>query len=318
VVHPFRFIAPMPSLALSRPQFRDALRHIEDVGFDSVAVSEHLSLGWWMEPMTALMSAAQANDRLRLLSLVLSNDFRHPVILHKMAATLDMLSGGRLELGLGAGWMADDYAAAGIPFDAPSVRIARLAESVRVLKGLFGPVPYTFHGQHYQIRGLDGQPKPVQQPHPRLLIGGGGRKVLSLAAAEADIVGVHCNLESAALGSRAAADLALDRIAAKVSWVRQAALAAGRSLDCIELQLSIYWCQVTDSDSAARAATSVFSDLIRADPALLSSSPAVLVGSAEQCIDTLRERRERFGFSYIKLGGDVDAVAPIVSRLAGT
>jgi probable F420-dependent oxidoreductase len=308
----------MPSLALPRQQLRDALRHIEDVGFDSVSVSEHLSLGWWMEPITALMAAALLNERLRLLTLVLSNDFRHPVILHKMAATLDMLSDGRLELGLGAGWMPADYAAAGIPFDAPSVRIARLAESVRVFKGLSGPVPYTFEGQHYQIRGLDGQPKPVQRPHPPLLIGGGGRTVLGLAAAEADIVGIHCNLQSAALGGRAAADLALDRISEKVSWVRQAAAAAGRSLDCIELQLSIYLCEVTGSVTASHTATSVFSELIRADPALLSTSPAVLVGSVEQCIEALRERRERFGFSYIKLGGDVDAVAPIVSRLAGT
>jgi probable F420-dependent oxidoreductase len=307
----------MPSFTLPPGQLRDALRHIEDIGFDSVAVSEHLSLGWQMEPITALITAAQANQRLRLLSLVLSNDFRHPVILHKMAASLDLLSGGRLELGLGAGWLAEDYAAAGLQFDVPSVRIARLAEAVQVLKGLFGPAPYTFQGQHYQIRGLDGQPKPVQQPHPPLLIGGGGRNVLSLAAAEADIVGIHCNLRSAALGQTAAADLALDCISEKVSWVRQATLEAGRSPDCLELQLSIYLCQVTDSASVARTATSVFSNLIRADPALVASSPAVLMGTVQQCIDALCERRERFGFSYIKLGSDIDAVAPIVSRLAG-
>jgi probable F420-dependent oxidoreductase len=308
----------MPSLALAPAQFRDALARIEDVGYDAVAVSEHLSLGWWMEPITALIVAAQANAHLRLLSLVLSNDFRHPVILHKMAASLDMLSCGRLELGLGAGWAAEDYAAAGMQFDTSSVRIARLAESVQVLKGLFGPEPFSFRGQHYRIRALDGQPKPRQQPHPPLLIGGGGRKVLSLAAAQADIVGVHCSLREASLGQAAAADLALDRMSQKVSWVREAALAAGRPFDTLELQISMYLCQVTDSASAARGATSVFSDLIRADPALVASSPAVLVGSVEQCTEALIERRERFGFSYIKLGGDIDTVAPIVSRLAGT
>jgi alkanesulfonate monooxygenase SsuD/methylene tetrahydromethanopterin reductase-like flavin-dependent oxidoreductase (luciferase family) len=189
---------------------------------------------------------------------------------------------------------------------------------VLVLKGLFGPAPFTFHGRHYQVTELDGLPKPVQQPHPRLLIGGGGREVLKLAAAEANIIGIHCNLRSAVLGPLAAADLAIDRISEKVTWVRKAAAAAGRSLAGLELQLNIYLCQVTDSAGAGRTATSVFSDLMRADPTLLASSPAVLVGSVEQCIDTLRERRERFGFSYIKLGGDIDAVAPIVSRLAGT
>src|SRR5690349_24222814 len=132
---PFRFIAPLPS-PVPREKFRDALQHIEDLGFDSVAASEHLGLGWWMEPMTALTAAALANERLKLLTLVLSNDFRHPVMLHKMAAMLDVLSAGRLELGVGAGWMAEDFVAAGIPFDRPSVRIARLAESVQVLKGL--------------------------------------------------------------------------------------------------------------------------------------------------------------------------------------
>ena len=308
----------MPSVALSRAEFRDALAHIEDIGYDSVSTSEHLSLGWWMEPITSLLMAAQANDRLRLLSLVLTNDFRHPVVLHKMAASLDMLSGGRLELGLGAGWLAEDYAAAGIQFDTSLVRIERLAEAIHVLKGLFSDAPFSFEGEHYHIRNLDGQPKPVQKPHPPLLIGGGGRKVLSLAAAEADIVGVHCALRDARLGSAAAADLAIDRMAQKLDWVREAALAAERPLESLELQLSIYLCQVTDSVSAAGTATSVFADLIRANPALVASSPAVLIGSVEHCVDALRERREKFGFSYIKLGGDVDAVAPIVARLAGT
>jgi probable F420-dependent oxidoreductase len=308
----------MPPVSLSVARFRDALRRLADIGFDSVAVSEHLSMGWWMEPLTALLVAALANSHLRLLSLVLANDFRHPVLLHKMAATIDMLSAGRLELGLGAGWIAEDYTAAGIAFDPPATRVARLAESVRVLKGLFGSEPFSFDGRYYQIRRLDGLPKPVQQPHPRLLIGGGGRKVLSLAAREADIVGVHCNLQSKALGPAAAADLAIERISEKVSWVRREAVAAGRTIDAIEFQLSVYLCEVTDSVSATQRATSVFADLLRADPALVASSPAVLSGTVQQCIEALRQRREQFGFSYIKLGGDSDAVAPIVSRLAGT
>jgi probable F420-dependent oxidoreductase len=318
VPRPFRFIAPMPRLEGSAREWRDSLRRIESLGFDTVGVSDHLTRGWVMEATAALLAAAEATERLRVLSLVLGNDFRHPVVLHKTAAMIDVLSDGRLELGLGAGWMRSDYDASGIAYDPPAVRLARLEESLRVIKGLFGPEPLTFRGDHYTIDALEGLPKPVQAPHPPLLVGGGGKRVLGLAAREADIVSVHCNLRRGELDEGAASDLSAERVEEKVGWVRAAAEEAGRSIDELELQFTTYLCHVTDAPSSEGATGSSFAGLLAADPELLERSPAVLIGTVDECVERLRERRERYGFSYLKLGGDVDNVAPIVARLAGT
>ena len=317
MTRPFRFIAPMPRLTLPISRWLDEVRRIEDLGFSSVSISEHLTGGWVMEPLTALTVAAGATDRLRLLTLLLSNDFRHPVLLHKAAATLDVASGGRLELGIGAGWLARDYEASGIPFDSPAVRIERLAEAVEVIDGLFGPAPFSYAGSHYRIEQLDGLPKPVQRPRPPIMIGGGGRKILELAARVADIVGVHSRLSTGVLDAAAAHDLSAERIGEKVGWIREAAAAAGRGPDDVELQFSTYVVHVGDRPLPALAGASTFAPLLAADPALLASSPAVLVGSVDACVEALYERRERFGFSYLNLGSDLDAVAPLVARLAG-
>jgi probable F420-dependent oxidoreductase len=317
MTRPFRFIAPMPRLTLPVSRWLDEVRRIEDLGFSSVSISEHLTGGWVMEPLTALTVAAGATDRLRLLTLLLSNDFRHPVLLHKAAATLDVASGGRLELGIGAGWLARDYEASGIPFDSPAVRINRLAEAVDVIDGLFGPAPFSYAGNHYRIEQLDGLPKPAQRPRPPIMIGGGGRKILELAARVADIVGVHSRLSTGVLDAAAAHDLSAERIGEKVGWIREAAAAAGRGPDDVELQFSTYIVHVGDRPLPALAAASTFAPLLAADPALLASSPAVLVGSVDACVEALYERRERFGFSYLNLGSNLDAVAPIVARLAG-
>ena len=316
--HPFRFIAPMPLPAHPGPQWRDSLWRIQDLGFNSVSVSEHLTRGWVLEATVAMMAAAAATDRLRILSLVLANDYRHPVLLHKAAASIDLFSEGRLELGLGTGWLASDYRASGMSLDAPAVRIDRLEEAMTILKGLFAPGAFSFQGAHYQVRDLDGLPKPIQQPHPPILVGGGGKRILQLAAREADIVGVHCNLRRGEPGKHAAADLSAQLVAEKVRWVREEIEAAVPDRDRPVLQFSIYLCQVGDSSRNGTEAVSGFARWLGADPLLLSDSPAVLVGSVEQCVEKLQEQRERYGFSYFKLGGDVEAVAPIVARLAGT
>jgi probable F420-dependent oxidoreductase len=308
----------MPRLTQPISRWLDEIRRIEDMGFSSVSISEHLTGGWVMEPLTALTIAAGATERLRLLTLLLSNDFRHPALLHKAAATLDVLSGGRLELGIGAGWLARDYEASGIGFDPPAIRIERLAEAIEVIDGLFGTQPLTYSGSHYTIADLDGLPKPVQRPRPPIMIGGGGRRILELAARVADIVGVHCRLDLGALGSAVVADLAADRVSEKVGWIRAAAAAAGRGPDDVELQFSTYLVHVGDRPLPARRGASTFAPFLAADPTLMASSPAVLVGSVDACVDTLYERRERYGFSYLNLGADLEAVAPIVARLAGT
>jgi probable F420-dependent oxidoreductase len=318
VVRPFRFLASIPRLDETPSRWREKVRRIEDLGFSAVAISDHFTKGWVMEPTIAMMAAAESTEHLRVISLVLSNDYRHPVLLHKALATIDVLSDGRLEIGLGAGWMLSDYKASGIDFCSAEARIARLKESVYILKGLFGPSAFSFDGHHYHIEGLDGLPKPVQQPHPPLLLGGGGRRVLSLAAREADVVSVNANLREGSLTPSAGEDLSAARIAEKVRWIQEAAAAAGRSMDSIELQLNLYVCDITDSPSTARTAVSSFAATLQADPSLLDGSPAVLAGSLEQCVEALQERRERYGFSCFNLGGDIEATAAIVARLAGT
>ena len=315
-VRPFRFLAPMPRLDQPAGRWRDAVRRIEDLGFATVSISDHFTRGWVMEPVVAMTAAAAATERLRVLSLVLGNDYRHPVLVHKAMATLDVLSEGRVEIGVGAGWMRSDYQAAGIPYDEPAARIDRLEESVTVLKGLFGPGPLTFAGDHYRISGLDGLPKPVQRPHPPLLVGGGGRRVLSVAGRHADIVSVNPSLRDGVVTAELLTDATAERIDQKVAWVREAAAAAGRRPEEVELQLNLLVCQVATGPGQASLAVSSLAGA--ADPTLLEKSPAVLAGSVGQCVEALQERRERFGISYVNLGGDVEAVAPVVARLAGT
>ena len=318
MTRPFRFIAPAPRLTGDPGRWRDDVRRIEDLGFSTLSVGDHLSRGWVLEPLTAMTVAAEATTDLRVLSLVLANDYRHPVLLHKATATLDVFSGGRVELGIGAGWMASDYSAAGIPMDPPRHRVERLQESLAVLTGLFAPGPFSFSGRHYQVTELDGLPEPVQRPRPPLLVGGGGRAMLSLAARFGDIVGVHCALPNGVQDKHSVADLAADRVAEKVGWVRAAATAVGRSPDDIELQLSVYHCRISRPGRAPAPNASSFAELMAAAPDLLADSPAVLVGDVERCVDLLQERRERYGFSYLNLGADVESAAPVVSRLAGT
>ena len=316
VRRPFRFIAPMPKLE-SVDHWRDALRRIEDIGFSTVSVSDHFTQGWVMEPTIAMAAAAEATSRLRVLSLVLGNDYRHPVMVHKAMATLDVMSKGRVEVGLGAGWLLSDYRAANVPYDPAGVRVDRLEESLQIVKGLFGSAPLTFSGRHYQITGLDGLPRPVQRPRPPLLVGGGRRRILSVAGRHADIVGINPSLANGVASPEAILDLTPDRVAQQVPWARVAAAAAGRSASDLEFQASMLICRISSAAGPAAAAVSSLASRADLDPEMVARSPVALVGSIEQCIERLLENRERFGISYVNLGGNVDAVGPIVGRLAG-
>jgi probable F420-dependent oxidoreductase len=314
--HKFRFSTAMPRLTASISEWRAELRRIEDLGYWSVAVSDHFTKGWVMEPVVAMTAAADATSTLRVMPLVLANDYRHPVMLHKALATLDVLSGGRVEIGLGAGWMASDYAAAGLPFDPPGVRVDRLAESVDVIKGLFAAEPLSYKGEHYQIDDLDGLPKPVQAPHPPILVGGGSRRVLELAGAVADTVGINPSLRAGAAPGDAMLDLTEERVAAKISIARTAALAAGRDPAALRYHTSIRSMFLTDVPGAQPWVSSMAANVT--DPAILATSPAALHGSVASCVETLQRRREELGLDYIHFGGDPAAAASIVARLAGT
>jgi alkanesulfonate monooxygenase SsuD/methylene tetrahydromethanopterin reductase-like flavin-dependent oxidoreductase (luciferase family) len=186
------------------------------------------------------------------------------------------------------------------------------------MKGLFGSAPLSFHGRHYRITGLEGLPKPVQRPGPPLLVGGGRRRILSVAGRHADIIGINPSLQDGVVSSQAILDMTPERVAQKVAWAREAAEAAGRSVAHIEFQASMLICRISSAAGPAAAAVSSLAARADVDPELLARSPAVLAGSIEQCIERLLENRERFGINYVNLGGNVDAVGPIVQRLAGS
>jgi probable F420-dependent oxidoreductase len=307
---PFRFAAQV-SGARTRAEWAETARKAEDLGYATLSVPDHF--GDQLAPLPALMAAADATSTLRIATLVLDNDFRHPVVLAKEAATLDLLSDGRLELGIGAGWMRSDYETSGIPYDPPGVRLARLEEALQVIKGLWGPEPFSFTGSHYRVSNLDGLPKPRQQPRPPILVGGGGRRALSLAARHADIVGVNFDLRAGAVTPEAIATGTAAATDAKVAWIRDA---AGDRFGDLELQVTVFFAAVTD-DPLGLASTMAPTVGLRPEEAL--EVPFFLAGSVEAIVETLQARRERWGFSYVAFsGGSMEAMAPVVARLAGT
>jgi probable F420-dependent oxidoreductase len=323
-VREFRFAATVPTTLQPVERWKDSVRRIEDLGFSTVVMADHFTDGYAVEPMVALTAAAMCTSRLRLLTAVLGNDYRHPVLVHRMAAALDVLSSGRLELGLGAGWMVSDYEAAGLPYDPPGERVSRMEEAVAVIKGLFGPQPFTWDGKHYCIRQLDGLPKPVQQPHPPLLIGGGGKRVLRLAGREAQIAGINANLRAGTSGTHSINDFTPDKIAEKIGWVREGAEAAGRRFEDIELYLANWLVRVDDSRSSIDAFLQRMGSRLGLDPSWIEQAPGVLVGSADRCIEKLLGLREDFGFTYVHFDAgprsmeSIDSVAPIVARLTSS
>jgi probable F420-dependent oxidoreductase len=292
-------------------------RRAEELGYATFLIRDHFVpdfFGNQLAPLPALMAAACATRSLRVGSLVIDNDYRHPVVLAKEAATIDLLSGGRLELGLGAGWLRAEYDRAGLAFDAPGVRIERLAEALQVLKGLFADGPLVFSGKHYTIDGLEGFPKPVQQPHPPILIGAGSPRMLRLAGREADIVGF--------LGSSTRTGTLLDdpverlaeTVARKVGLVREG---AGDRFGDLEMSTVI---GVTITDEPGREAEALIRQRgwtgVTVEQVL--DMPSLAIGSIDGIAETLEARRDRFGFSYhVVSDSALETFAPVVARLSG-
>jgi probable F420-dependent oxidoreductase len=316
----FHFAVTAPRFS-TMAEWRDRLGQIEDAGFETIVAADHFTDGWDTEPMVALTAAAMATTRLRLQTGVLGNDYRHPVMVHRMAATLDAVSEGRFTLGLGAGWLTSDYQSAGIPLDPPGVRIRRLEEAVRLIKALFGPGPVHHRGGHYRVDGLVGVPAPVQRPHPPFMLGGGSPRVLRFAGREADIVSLVASLRAGVLGPESVADLADDRVAAKIQWVREGMASAGRSADDVALSINHWLVRVTASEADADAVLERVAARSGVEPALLRRSPAVLVGTVAHLTDVIEERRERFGLTHFQLDAgfppaDLPSLFPLVDRLA--
>src|SRR3954447_1087040 len=183
---PFRF-ATFAYRAADRWAWEEQARRAAASRYATLVMPDHFLNP--LTPMPALAAAAAVTTTLRVGCIVFANDYRHPALLAKEAATLDLLSGGRFEFGLGAGWYQEEYERAGIPFASAGTRISRMQEALHVIRALWGEGPVHFQGEHYTIAGLEGLPKPVQQPHPPIFIGGTGPRMLRLAGSQADIVG---------------------------------------------------------------------------------------------------------------------------------
>jgi probable F420-dependent oxidoreductase len=313
---PFRF-GVFGEAARSREALLDTARRAEDSGYSTFLIRDHFieePFGHQLAPLTALAAVAGATNRLRVGSLVLSNDYRHPVMLAKEIATLDVLSSGRVELGLGAGFSKAEYESAGIPFDPPGVRVDRLEEAIHVLKGLFAAGPLTFAGKHYSVTRLGGFPKPVQRPHPPILIGAAGKRMLSIAAREADIIGFQTVSTTNGVMSNDPNVRLAPVVAQKVEQVRQI---AGDRFGRIELSMVatviIAERRRPEAEQLARDRgwTGISSERVL-------EMPSVLIGSVDQIVEEMHARRDRYGFSYyVVLDHAMEKVAPLVARLAG-
>jgi len=313
---PFRFALAARGQGNGR-SWTEVARHAEDLGYSTLFVPDHADeqLG----PFVAMASAAAATSELRVGALVLDNDYRHPALVAKEIASLDVLSGGRVELGLGAGWLQADYEQLGLRFAPAAERVERLAEGIAIVKELWTLGTSSFTGRHYTLASAKGWPAPVSTPHPTLIVGGGSPKVLKLAAREADVVGVNvslaedtASLRSGAISPALVRSAAPERFAERVRWVREE---AGERFGALELQVLTYAVEVGPNASRHRDELASLFGLSSTEAAEV---PIVLFGSVEEIVEALLERRERYGFSYwVVHQEEMDAFAPVVERLAG-
>ncbi|MEO6988255.1 MAG: TIGR03621 family F420-dependent LLM class oxidoreductase [Aquihabitans sp.] len=311
MAHPRRFrFGVQLHTATSAEHWTTQVRRAEELGYSTVFLPDHF--GDQLAPVPALAAAAAVTTDLHIGCLVFDNDYRHPLVLAKELATLDVLSSGRLEVGLGAGWMKSDYDESGIEFDEPATRVDRFEEGLTVIKGLLGPDPVTFSGSHYEITDHNGLPKPVSG-RPPVLVGGGMKRMLSIAGREADIVGVNPTIPNGAIDADAARSGTAEQTALKLSWIRDA---AGDRYADLEINLLNFACLVTDDrDQLAEQLAPAFG----LSPADLLAFPHALLGTVDEIAEDLEDRRDRYDASYIVVQSDaMEPMAPVVARLAGT
>jgi probable F420-dependent oxidoreductase len=309
----FRFAAQLSKAPDgSARSWAEQARKAEDLGYSALLMPDHF--GDQLAPVPALAAVAAATGTLRLGALVFGNDYRHPVVLAKEAATLDVLSDGRFEMSLGAGWMRTDYDQAGMQYDHPVVRVARFEESVKVIQGLMRTDgPFYFHGDHYEILGHTLTPRPVQQPAPPFVIGGGGQRVLSFAAQHADIVSINVNLREGTGGPETAPDASPARTREKVAWVREA---AGERFADLELNALIGFVMITEDAAGVADAMAPHFGI---DPADALHVPLALLGTLDEMAEELEWRRAEYGISYWSIESESwETLAPVVAKLAGT
>jgi probable F420-dependent oxidoreductase len=310
MTHPFRF-AVQTSSAPDGKAWREKARKIESLGYSTLYIPDHFGDQWG--PIVGMTIAAEATTSLNVGALVFDNDYRHPVVLAKEIATLDLASEGRVEFGIGAGWMKSDYDQSGLSYDRPGVRIDRMVEGLAVMKQLWRDGKASYQGRHYTITGAEGAPRPASPSSPKIVIGGGGKKVLSIAAREADIIGVNPNLSAGYVGPEVAASSKADIYRERIGWIREA---AGSRFDDLELQCLTFMVQFTDD---RQQAYENLAPLFGLTPAEAADVPLALAGTVDQIVETLQARREEYGFSYVVVHEpEMEAFGEVVSRLAGT
>ena len=312
-MHPFRFGVQF-STSPSGDVYRETVRKIEDLGYSTVFCPDHFDDQW--APTVALTVAAEATTTLRVAALVYDVDYRHPVTLAKEIATLDVVSGGRVEFGIGAGWMTDDYEAAGIQFDRPGVRIDRMIEAIEVIQGLWSGEPFDFRGSHYEISGLTGTPSPHQPGGPPIIVGGGGKRVLTEAALRANIVGLNASLHAGSVGPETALSALGERFLERRNWGEEA---AGDRFPEIELQMNTFMTAVTNTTSDADQMFEGMAPMFGLSPEQARTIPMVLAGTISDVCDQLHRYRELYGTSYWVIHeGEIDAMAPVVAKMTDT
>jgi len=311
---PFTFLADAFDVSSAR-ELGERARAAEDLGVTTFVLPDHLLAQ--PAPVPYLATVAALTERIRISAFVHNNDLRHPAVLAQELATLDILSEGRLDVAIGAGWNESEYAAIGLAFDPTRVRQARLAEAVTVIKGCFGTGSFSFAGEHYTITDYDAQPKPVQQPHPPFFIGGGGRATLELAAREAQTIGLAPRI----LGGGRSDPRSFTWAATeeKIGWVREA---AGERFDALTFNVYPSFWPVTVTDDLEGEAEKVVATMRERGGAELTvqeviASPHIFIGSHDRFVEKFTELRDRLGISSFLIG-DLDQLGPVVEQLAGT
>ncbi|MDF3308203.1 TIGR03621 family F420-dependent LLM class oxidoreductase [Rhodococcus sp. T2V] len=282
----------------------DRARLVEQSGFSTMLMPDHF-VGPRFAPIAALSAAAAATSTLRIGTLVFSNDYRHPVVLGKELATLDVLSDGRLDVGLGTGWMREDYDRAGLSFDPPKVRFDRFVESLDVLRGVWGEGPFSYQGEYYQIDELVQEPKPVQKPFPKFLFPGGGPKMLRLAGKYADYINLTLRVRADGTAPDEK-DGGLESFLGKIDTIRES---AGARFDDIAIGTSIQEVGIPQSTESWSAV-----NLSRQE-----DTPQILRGDVSEMVDKLRFWRDTHGLNFFVLHNDKDleTFIPVVEKLAG-
>ena len=292
----------------------DTAKFAEQQGYSSLLVPDHFHGQYG--PMTALAAAAAVTTELKVGALVFGNDYRHPIMLAKEMATLDHIAEGRVEFGIGAGWMRTDYDQTGMVYDRPGLRIERMVESLQIIKRCWQEGSFDFAGEHYQIDGYDGLPLPYTPGGPPVIIGGGGPRMLGVAAEHADIVAITANLRAGEVGADAISDSMPEAYDAKLARVGEV---LGDRLDDTEINSLAMNTTITDNRDGA---LEFFAGMFGAPKEHVAQTPALIVGSVDEIVETLQERRDRWGFNYVVVqqngGQGLERFNKVISTLAGS